>query len=82
MMVLTERALRSLKILKSKGTDSILDKFVDRTEIDSYATDSITALVKSGLIEGNGNRLTPVEETTRAEAAVFLYRIYNIESTL
>lgn len=48
-----------------------------KNEISDYAVKCIAALVKDGLIAGTGNKLNPRAYTTRAEAAVFLYRIYN-----
>lgn len=77
MMVLTERALRMLKKLKVQGTASDLEKFADKSLIAPYAIDSVASLVKEGLIVGSGGRVNPLGNTTRAEAAVFLYRIYN-----
>jgi hypothetical protein len=44
--------------------------------VADYAADSIAALVKEGLIVGGGGKVNPLGNTTRAEAAVFLYRIY------
>jgi hypothetical protein len=77
MMVLTERALRMLKKLEVQGTDSDLDRFTDKSLIAAYATDSIASLVKEGLIVGSGDRINPLGNATRAEAAAFLYMIYN-----
>lgn len=77
MMVLTERALRLLKRLEIQGTALELDKFADKSLIAEYAIESIASLVKEGLIIGSENKINPLENTTRAEAAVFLYRIYN-----
>jgi len=77
MMVLTERALRMLKKLEVQGSASDLDRFADKTLIAAYATDSIASVVREELIVGSGDRINPLGSTTRAEAAVFLYRIYN-----
>ena len=77
MMVLTERALRMLNRLKAQGTASDLDMFSDRFLIADYAVDGVASVVKEGLIVGNGDKINPLGNTTRAEAAVFLYRIYN-----
>ncbi len=78
MMVLTERALRMLKKLKQQGTASDLEKFADKSLIAPYATDCIASVVKEGLIVGSGGQINPLGNTKRAEAAVILYRIYNI----
>lgn len=77
MMVMTERALKLLGKLEQQGNASVLDKFTDESDIASYAVNSAAALVKEGLIIGNNNKIMPLQNTTRAEAAVFLYRIYN-----
>lgn len=77
MMVLTARALEEFKGLKASSDNAILDKFSDKGDVAGYAVESLTTLVKEGLISGSGDKLNPRAQTTRAEAAVFLYRIYN-----
>ena len=77
MMVLTDKALKLIKKLKLQGPASELEKFTDRSLIASYATGSIASIVKEGLIVGSGGGINPLGSTTRAEAAVFLYKIYN-----
>ena len=78
MMTLTGRALEMLKKLELQGTASDLDKFADKSLVADYAADSIASLVREGLIVGSGDKVNPLGNTTRAEAAVFLYRIYNL----
>ncbi|BCG60773.1 S-layer homology domain-containing protein [Paenibacillus sp. URB8-2] len=77
MMVLTEKALRMVKKISATGSSSDLDKYSDKSVISGYAANSIAALVKEGLIVGSKSGINPAGNTTRAEAAVFLYRIYN-----
>ncbi|MDF2522711.1 MAG: multidomain protein with s-layer y region, glug motif, ig motif, i-set domain, pkd domain [Clostridiales bacterium] len=77
MMVMTARALEKLKKLKLAGTSHILDKFNDKSKIAKYANESLEALVREGLVTGSGDIINPCSNTTRAEAAVFLHRIYN-----
>ena len=77
MMVLTWRALRIINKLKEQGTAFELDKFTDKAFIASYAVNGIASVVKEGLIVGSGSTINPIGSTTRAEAAVLLYRIYN-----
>ncbi len=77
MLVMTERALRSLKKISKTGTMEDLKQFSDRDQLAAYSINSVSALVMEGLIEGSGGRLNVGSDTTRAEAAVFLYRIYN-----
>jgi hypothetical protein len=76
MMVLTERTLKILNNIESKDKIPSLSQFSDKEKIAVYAARSIDSLVKEGLIVGSGSRLNPRGNTTRAEAAVFLYRIY------
>ena len=79
MMVLTERALSSLKKIRQKGSPAELERFADKDAIAAYAASSMASLVGEGLIKGSGGKINPLSHTTRAEAAVFLYRIYNMK---
>ena len=76
-MVLAEKALRLAKSLEAKGSPADLEKFADKSLIADYAVDSIASLVKEGLIVGSEGKVNPLGNTTRAEAAALLYRIYN-----
>jgi len=77
MMVLTERALRMLNKLEVHGTASDLDKFADNSLVAAYAIKGVSSVVKEGLIVGSGGKVNPLGNTTRAEAAAFLYRVYD-----
>lgn|GEM_PF-5292013 len=77
MMVLTARALERFKGLKVTGDTADLDKFSDKGDIAGYAVRDLATLVREGLIAGSNDKLNPRLQTTRAEAAVFLYQIYN-----
>ncbi|RAV23225.1 right-handed parallel beta-helix repeat-containing protein [Paenibacillus contaminans] len=76
MMVLTDRALRALEMLKGRGASDELDEFTDKSNIFDYAYESISTLVKEGIVSGFDGKLNPLDKTTRAEAAVLLYNIY------
>jgi len=77
MMVLTARALEKIGKFESMDVGGLLDKFSDKGDIAEYALDSLAALIKENLIVGSNNKLNPRANATRAEAAVFLYRIYS-----
>ncbi|WP_260405254.1 S-layer homology domain-containing protein [Paenibacillus sp. 598K] len=80
MMVLTARALELTGRLQPSGAEpKVLDAFKDRGEVASYALESMAALVQAGLIQGSGGALLPGKLSSRAESAVFLYRIYNLQ---
>jgi hypothetical protein len=77
MMTMTERALELVKKVGNKGQTSVLNKFTDSKDISSYAAAGVAFMVNESLIVGDNNKINPKGNTTRAEAAVFLYRIYN-----
>lgn len=77
MMVLVARALKITNELKvPAGGASNLKSFKDAPSVAAYAVDSIAALVKEGFVQGDGKTLRPAAPSTRAEAAVIVYRIY------
>jgi len=53
----------------------VLEQFNDSALIADYAREALAALITSGLVMGNENYINPVGLTTRAETAVFIYRI-------
>ena len=58
-----------------KGKTS-MSGFSDVGSIASYAAESVEAMIANGLIEGNADgTINPLGNTTRAEAAVIMYRI-------
>ena len=77
MMVLIDRTLQVIGKTLPRGSESDLGIFEDRDMISDYARESIMALVKSGIIQGDGSKVNPQGYTTRAEMAVALYRLLN-----
>lgn len=56
--------------------NSVLEKFSDKNQISPYAVASMASLVGEGVLTGvSGNAIAPRNTATRAEAAVFIYRI-------
>lgn len=52
--------------------------FTDDSEIEEYAKSAITAMQSAGIIRGTeGGRFDPQSNSTRAQAAVVIYRIIN-----
>ena len=64
----------------SYSTDrSKLAAMRDADQVSAWAKDSAAACLNTGLIGGtDGNRFAPQQNTTWAEAAVMLNRLYNI----
>ncbi|WP_438444635.1 S-layer homology domain-containing protein [Gorillibacterium sp. sgz5001074] len=77
MMTLTARALKAAGKLKQAGSASELSRFADAGSVAPYAADSIAALLKNGIVTGDGSGIRPLGQATRAETAVMMYRIYN-----
>lgn len=77
-MVLVLRAMNTAGLSVTAGTSSELTAFADNSAISDYAREAVATLVKSGVITGNDeNRILPVSNITRAEAAAVIYRIKN-----
>jgi hypothetical protein len=79
MLTLTYRALSLTGAVEVKGTAADLQGFADAFSVASYAVDSLVALYKAKLLEGDGSRLLPLSPATRAETAVLMYRIYQMK---
>ncbi len=75
LIVLTVRALEIADRIGTKGAAANLKNFADQKAIASYAAESVATFVKDEIIRGNGAYLRPKSKTTRAEAAVILYRV-------
>lgn len=76
MMVLIERALRITGKLGDKKADlTYLDQFEDKGQISDYAREAVALMVELGFIKGDGKNINPKGFTTRAEAAVVLFRL-------
>lgn len=75
MMTMTYRALSRLG-MTADWQPSDLSEFGDANMVSDYALESVQYVVGGGLIAGdeNGN-IAPLANTTRAETAVFLYRL-------
>ena len=78
-MVLTERALKIAGKRLAQPATPVLDKFSDSQLVASYASDSVSKLVYSGLITGGNNKISPRSNALRAEVAVLLYNVYNLK---
>lgn len=76
MMVLTYKALELVK-KAPVGTVEDIASFKDSSDVASYAVDSVAALINGEIVLGSNNSINPKGLSTRAEAAVILYRVYN-----
>ncbi|MDU0202166.1 S-layer homology domain-containing protein [Paenibacillus sp. MAH-36] len=76
LMVMTVRTLQLSNKLVFTSEASGLGAFTDNANVANYAKESVAALVKQGIISGDGTRLRPTDSMTRAEAAKLLYELY------
>ena len=61
-----------------KGSGLVeLNKFKDVQEIPAWAVEYVASVVREGLLIGSNGMLNPLGNTTRAEAATIIYRVYN-----
>ena len=77
MLVILYQVLDKLEKLPAESNvGKPFDEFNDIGEISSYATDVIRYFVKTGVIQGEGNKIMPKTPTTRAQTAQVLFNIY------
>ncbi|MCS7462096.1 S-layer homology domain-containing protein [Paenibacillus doosanensis] len=77
MMVISARALRAAGKLGAAGDSADLSMYADKADVASYAAADVSAMTRESLLEGSGGRIHPLDPTTRAEAAVLVYRMYS-----
>lgn len=79
MAVMVHRLLTAERIALPTGTGS-LQAFKDEQLISGYAAASVKALQASGLLQGSSNgRFGPKDLTTRAQAAVLVERLLELQ---
>jgi hypothetical protein len=77
MAVMVYKAIQVLKAHLIMGTD--ISEFQDQRAIADYAAEAVTTIQKAGIMDGVGNGIfAPQAESTRAQAATIIYRLYNI----
>lgn len=77
MFVMTAKALAIAGGEGSAEESSELSAFSNANDIAGYARPSLALLIREGYVAGDKGKLNPRSSTTRAEAAVMLYRIYS-----
>jgi hypothetical protein len=78
-MVLVDRALTIEGKKLSAGKSSDLYTFKDRNSVSDYAVTSVATLVKTGIIQGSNSYLNPKSMISRAEMAVILYKVLQLD---
>jgi uncharacterized repeat protein (TIGR02543 family) len=75
MFALLYNALKVIGQLPQGDTGKTLEHFSDAGQIDSWAKEAMTLLIKTGTIGGNAGKLNPTSTTSRAEMAQVLYNL-------
>jgi hypothetical protein len=78
-MVLVDRALTIEGKKLSAGKSSDLYTFKDRNSVSDYAVTAVATLVKAGIIQGSNSYLNPKSMISRAEMAVILYKVLQLD---
>lgn len=73
VMLYNASKIRNVELEKAQDIS-----FDDLDDVSDYARDAVSALSNSGIIKGNNNRFLPNDSATRAEAAVMMYRLYEM----
>ncbi len=81
MITFVMRALDKTGYLTISDARDDLSGYSDKDMVAEYAIDSMAAAVAQGLIVGSDGILNPTGNTTRAEAAVFIARIYDAHNS-
>lgn len=75
MMTLLYNTLKQIGELPTGTTGKTLASYSDAGSVASWANDAMTRFVSTGIIKGNGGRLSPADKINRAEMAQVLYQL-------
>ncbi len=67
-------AVMLYRYAKAEKTAADMDKFTDAAGISGFATEAMEWVVSTGILQGNGGKLNPQGNATRAEVAAMLER--------
>lgn len=75
MFTLLYNVLKTVGRMPKGTSGKTLSSFTDSESIASWAREAVKHLVESGIINGNGDKLSPTGTATRAEMAQVLYNL-------
>lgn len=79
MAVMIVRAMNLIQPVQAKNVEGTLKVFKDQASIPDWARESMAIAVEKGLISGmTPTTIEPSGNTTRAQAAVMIYRLYDL----
>lgn len=68
-------ALNVIGKLPSGTSGKTLSDFSDAGDIETWAKDAVQLLVETGMVKGDGNRLLPSDNATRAQVVQMFYNL-------
>jgi hypothetical protein len=78
MAVMLFRTMKVMELQLEKKADRSV--FADQSSISGYAAEAVGVMKEAGIIQGIGEgRFAPMDQATRAQAAVILYRLLGYE---
>ncbi|GAC43892.1 S-layer homology domain-containing protein, partial [Paenibacillus popilliae] len=77
VMVMLYKAMIENGMNLKAGQPNALKGYTDAEKVNSNAKAAISSLIAEGIISSKTNKLNPTQQVTRAEAAVFLKRVYD-----
>jgi hypothetical protein len=75
MFVLLYRTLGVIREMPSGDSGKTLSSFDDASLFEPWAQTAAEAMVKGGIIRGDGNKLNPAQTATRAEMAQMFFAL-------
>lgn len=75
VLLILYNVLEKLAKLPMENKNVQLDDFRDSGEISSYAKHAVKLFVEAGVVSGDGERLNPKSNSTRAQTAQILYNL-------
>jgi len=76
MAIIAYRLINKLNLQPARQENA---PFVDAEQIAPYAKDAVRTMQQSGILQGNGaNRFNPKQNASRGEAAVIIYRLWQL----
>lgn len=74
-MTLIYRTLDQIDLDLEYTSSNTTRSFTDYSTVSTYAQDSITYLIRHGIVVGSNGKISPKSNITRAEMAVILHRV-------
>lgn len=79
MMTIIHRTLQIAGYNLEEGTMQDIQSFKDFAKISSYAAMPVATLVRAGIVKGSDGRIMPLDFSTRAQIAVLIHRILELD---